>query len=42
MPNNYISDAELDSYYAGIFEDAYGYDPLVGPYDEDEEENEED
>lgn len=37
-----ISDAALDSYYAGVFEDAYGYDPLEGPYgcDEDEEEDE--
>lgn len=34
MPN-YISDAALDSYYAGIYKSAYGFDPL-DPYEDDD------
>lgn len=38
---DYISDAALDSYYAGIFQYAYGYDPLEGPYEDDDYEDDE-
>lgn len=30
-----ISDAELDAYYAGIYENANGYDPMEGPYSDE-------
>lgn len=32
-----ISDAALDSYYAGIFKHSYGYDPFEGPYEDDDD-----
>lgn len=35
-----VSDAALDSYYAKVFEASHGYDPLEGPY-EDEDDDEE-
>jgi len=38
-----VSDAALDSYYAKVFEYSHGYDPLEGPWtDEDDDEEEED
>lgn len=36
-----VSDVALNAYYADVFEASYGYDPMEGPY-EDEDEEEED
>ena len=36
---NEISDAALDNYYRNVFIGAYGYDPLEGPYETQEEDD---
>lgn len=34
------SDAAFESYYRNRFEREYGYDPLEGPYEDEEDEDE--
>lgn len=35
----YYTDSQFESYYRNQYERCYGYDPLEGPYEEDEAED---